>query len=469
MGENSFYLALLKESMDLLNVHFYILDMYGIVEYANANCCKVAGIPMENIIGMHINEVMAASGIEGPDLVENILKERKEIRFTGLLNYYGTQKRGMGIATPIFNGDELEHAAVLIWDAGDSVHVLGELLDHDNVLTMDQIMLDELMLLRSKQASTETFVAVSQASVQMLKDVDSIADVGANILITGESGVGKEVIADRIYNNSSRKGKPFIKVNCAAIPENLLEAEFFGYEKGAFTGAGAMGRAGYFELANHGYIFLDEIGDLPLALQSKLLRAIQQKEIYRLGSEKSIQLDVRIIAATNHDLKKLVDEGKFRADLYYRLNIVTFNMPPLRERPNDIVALGEFFLEKYCKKYGKTIYFSRGFKQKLSDYAWPGNVRELENVIERMVITATEGVLSAHSLDDLTGNDKIDWSEMPGLKQLTEEYERKTIEDALKEGKTAKNAARLLKVSEPTLSRKIRQYGLRPKNIANSY
>lgn len=462
MSDQPFDSNILQEALDILNVSFYILDMNGKIEYANKSCCMLAGVSKEQIIGMQISEIMMISGIDGPDLVSHIAKARKEIRFTGLVDCGTHKKRGLGIAAPIFSGDTIVHVSVLIWDADDSVHILGELLDVNNVLTMDEIMLDELLLLRSKQTSAENIVAESDELKQILKEVDSLADVDVNILITGESGVGKEIIADRIYSNSSRKGSPFIKVNCAAIPENLLEAEFFGYEKGAFTGASTTGKSGFFELANMGYIFLDEIGELPYNLQSKLLRVIQQKEMFRVGGTKSIKLDVRIIAATNCDLRARVDQGLFRADLFYRLNVVTFIIPPLRERTKDILALADFFLTKYAKKYNKSVYFSRRFKQKLCDYNWPGNVRELENVIERMVIISSEGVLSASKLAEITGREPI-YGETPGLQESIENFEREAILSALKEGGTARAAAKLLKISAPTICRKMKQYGIAAK------
>src|SRR5699024_8879129 len=221
----------------------------------------------------------------------------------------------------------------------------------------------------------------------------------STVLITGESGTGKEMVATAIWKNSDRHDKQFVAINCAAIPESLLESELFGYVKGAFTGADPKGKIGKFELANNGVIFLDEIGDMPLYLQSKLLRVIQDKKITRIGSNQIIPLDVRIIAATNKDLKKMIRENQFREDLYYRLNVIPIEIPPLRERKADIVELTEHFIEHYRKMFGKNFnYIDDRAMKTLIEYPWPGNVRELENVVEYMVNMMEYGIIDMNTL-----------------------------------------------------------------------
>ena len=217
-------------------------------------------------------------------------------------------------------------------------------------------------------------------------------------MITGESGVGKDVIAGAIHKASARGEGPFIKVNCAAIPETLLESELFGYEKGAFTGANTTGRQGMFELAEKGTIFLNEIGELPFHLQPKLLRVIQDKEVIRVGGSEAVKLDVRIIAATNKDLELMVKEGTFREDLYYRLNVVPIYIPPLRERKEDIPHLILHFMNKYNLKYGQNKKISSKAVDYLTDWPWPGNVRELENVIERLIVMVTDDIIQIEDL-----------------------------------------------------------------------
>src|SRR5438270_5259416 len=228
---------------------------------------------------------------------------------------------------------------------------------------------------------------------QVYEQVAQVAHTNTTVLVRGESGTGKELIAHAIHYNSPRAQKPFIKVNCAALPETLIESELFGYEKGAFTGAHAL-KNGRFELAEGGTLFLDEIGDMNLSTQVKLLRVLQEKEFERLGGIETIKVNVRVIAATNKDLEKAIAAGTFREDLYYRLNVYTIFVPPLRERKSDVLLLADHFLEKYAREHGKSIKrISTPAIDMLTSYHWPGNVRELENIIERAVLVCETNVL----------------------------------------------------------------------------
>lgn len=241
-----------------------------------------------------------------------------------------------------------------------------------------------------KQGKSSTFIAESSAMREVLDTVRQVADSRATVLITGESGVGKEVVAKSLHELSSRAAKPFVGVSCAALPETLLESELFGYEKGAFTGAQGS-KPGRFELAHTGTLFLDEIGEVPLAIQVKLLRVLQEREFEKLGSSKPTKVDVRLVTATNRDLKQAVDAGTFRLDLMYRLQVVELNIPPLRERVEDIVPLARHFLERFCRENGRTILdLGKDSVQILQRYSWPGNVRELENTMERAAVLSTE-------------------------------------------------------------------------------
>ena len=230
--------------------------------------------------------------------------------------------------------------------------------------------------------------------------ISHVAPSDATVLITGESGAGKEVIADEIYRNSNRNDKPFVKINCAAIPAHLLESELFGYEKGAFSGANAKGKQGLFELANHGTLMLDEIGDMPMDLQVKLLRAIQQQEITRIGGSRPIKLDIRFLALTNSNLKEKIANGTFRQDLYYRLNAVELTLPPLRERPEDIPLLSTFFLNRYNEQNHTNKILSADAVRLMQKYSWPGNVRELQHLIESMVVLCQSDTITADQLPD---------------------------------------------------------------------
>ncbi len=311
----------------------------------------------------------------------------------------------------------------------------------------------------------EGIVGRSEAILKTLDLVHRVAPTGATVLLTGESGVGKEVFARAIHYLSPRSGKPFITVNCGAIPESLLEAELFGYEKGAFTGAYSS-KKGKFELAEGGTIFLDEVGELPLSLQVKLLRVIQEKEVERLGGAKPIKVDVRIISATNRDLMGMVKEGKFREDLFYRLNVVPIYIPPLRERKEDIPVLTAHFLEQFKREHSKEVSVSPAVMEAFMRYEWKGNVRELQNVIERMVILDTDGVLD---LDDLPPELLEEDKKLPA-KPVGENYKNKTIwevereiiREALREsGWVIKEAAKRLGMTPRQVSYRIRKYAIR--------
>ena len=310
----------------------------------------------------------------------------------------------------------------------------------------------------------EGIVGRSKEILEVLDLIHRVAPTNATVLLRGESGVGKELFARAIHFLSPRANRPLVTVNCGAIPESLLEAELFGYEKGAFTGAYSS-KKGKFELAHGGTLFLDEVGELPLHLQVKLLRALQEKEVERLGGTKAIKVDVRIVAATNRDLEKMVSEGKFREDLYYRLSVIPIFIPPLRERKEDIPALVQHFLERFRKEYGKEVAISPEVMDAFLNYDWRGNVRELQNVLERMIILDKDGILTE---DDLppemkrTSAKGHKGSSLPTNGETIWEVERKLIEKALKEsGFVIKEAARRLGMTPRQVSYRIRKYGIK--------
>ncbi len=307
----------------------------------------------------------------------------------------------------------------------------------------------------------EGIVGRSRAILEVLDLIHRVAPTDATVLLRGESGVGKEIFARAIHFLSRRSDKPFITVNCAAIPENLLEAELFGYEKGAFTGAYTT-KKGKFELASGGTVFLDEIGDMPLPLQAKILRVLQEKEIERIGGTRSIKVDVRIIAATNRDLEKLMREGKFREDLYYRLSVIPVFIPPLRERKEDIPILVQHFLETFSREYNKKVSVSPEVMDALMSYDWPGNVRELRNVIERMVILDTDGVLTLEELPaEIRPERKKKEVVGDGRFRTVREMEREMVEEALRRtGYIIKEAAKLLGMTPRQVSYRIKKYGI---------
>jgi len=294
-----------------------------------------------------------------------------------------------------------------------------------------------------------------------------LAQVDSNVLILGETGVGKELLAQMIHRASKKSQLPFVRVNCAAIPVPLLEAELFGYESGAFTGALREGRKGLFELAEGGTLFLDEIGELPLSVQPKILRAVQDREIMRVGGKKAIKLDVRILAATNRNLENMVKQKEFREDLYYRLNVVPIFLPPLREHPEDIQPLTEAFLEQFNQQFGYRKWIHPEVVRKLKDYDWPGNARELQNLIERLVVTTREDQISIESLHRCFPlKDSIKGEKRSCLKAMLENEERRMLEETWRIARSTRKVSALLGISQSTVVKKLNKYGIVAQNAS---
>jgi transcriptional regulator with PAS, ATPase and Fis domain len=317
----------------------------------------------------------------------------------------------------------------------------------------------------------DDFVFSSPVTKALADQVINIANYDCNVIIQGETGVGKEKILELIHKNSSRNSSSCIKINCATVQENLAESEFFGYESGAFTGAQAGGKKGYFELANKGILFLDEIGQLSAALQSKLLRVIQEGNFYRIGGTKQINVNVRVICANNIPLQKLVDEGKFREDLFYRLNICSIDVPPLRERRADVYCLAESFLSKYNKQYGIYKEITAGALSRLASYDWPGNVRELENKMHRIIINTSGNTIDIADIDLLLNenvyNDivfdlkrSINKESKLDFAEIIESQEKKLLQYALKKEGSTRKAASYLNMTQAQLMRKKQKYGI---------
>ncbi|MFZ5632678.1 MAG: sigma-54-dependent transcriptional regulator [Bacillota bacterium] len=318
----------------------------------------------------------------------------------------------------------------------------------------------------------DNLIGQSRHMQDIYKIIGKVADSDITVLIQGESGTGKEVVARAIHNNSRRSNRPFIKINCATIPEHLIESELFGHERGAFTGA-VNQKPGKFELAHNGTVFLDEIGELSLNTQVKLLHVLQEKEFERIGGNKSIKVDVRILTATNRDIKKMVEEGKFREDLYYRINVVNIKLPPLRERPEDIPLLFNYFLKKFSTNYNKKITgVSPQAMAVITNYDWPGNVRELKNVCEQAVVMSRGSVIL---VDDLPiggkngeffigsndSNIHININDNRPLKEIVAEVERQVILKALKDNNwNRQDTARALNLNRRSLYDKMKEYNL---------
>ena len=312
--------------------------------------------------------------------------------------------------------------------------------------------------------SLESIIGNGPSMDEIKKMVGKVAKSNSTVLIRGESGTGKELFAHAVHNASDRAYKPFIKVNCAALPDNLLESELFGYQEGAFTGARKGGKVGKFELANGGSIFLDEIGDMPLNMQVKLLRVLQEREIERLGDNRSIKIDVRVIAATNRNLEDMVQKGLFRKDLFYRLNVVALDIPPLRKRLEDIPLLVESLLQKLSKRLGcPDKILDSSALQCLLSHDWPGNIRELENVLERVLNIVEEDIISAKHLPFrlCDNNPGAETENTKPLKEAVEQLEKTMLQRALENTKgDCLEAARALQISKSTFYKKLTDYGI---------
>lgn len=319
----------------------------------------------------------------------------------------------------------------------------------------------------SKEKAGKSLIYQSKVMCELVDLANRVAKQDVTVLIQGESGTGKEVIANLIHSSSSRSEHSFVKINCGAIPENLLESELFGYEPGAFTGADVKGKCGLFEAADGGTLFLDEIGTMPLHLQVKLLRAIQEKEIIRIGGADYIPVDIRIIAATNADLKKEVERGSFREDLYYRLNVVPITLPPLRDRKADIKPLTDYFMNKFNKKYYIEKQMDESAWKLLHKYSWPGNIRELENVMERLVVTTKSKTIHGGDIERIFSDFQVEgtFEQKIGtdLKDRVENFEKKLILSQMSYYSRSQELADALGIDKSTLTRKMKKY--RIKNI----
>jgi len=339
--------------------------------------------------------------------------------------------------------------------------LLNKIQDYKNLI-------EENLKLKTALASPRQIIGNSPAMKKILDTIETVAISDFSILIVGETGTGKELIADAIHSQSTRKDKTFIKINCAALSETLLESELFGHEKGAFTGAIKM-KKGRFEMADQGTIFLDEVDDIPISMQVKLLRVLQEKEIERVGSGETISVDVRIIAATKTDLHEKVEQGQFREDLYYRLNVVPIKIPPLREHLSDLPDLVNYFIIKHDVN-NKIDSFSQQCIEELSKYKWPGNIRELENVVQRMIAFAPSKIITAENLPgrikptQVSGeifNYSILRDKAVSFENLSEEFEKELLSWALEQAKQNKSkAADMLQLRRSTFRSKLIKYGL---------
>jgi transcriptional regulator with PAS, ATPase and Fis domain len=383
----------------------------------------------------------------------------KSLKRETLLQLTGSGKYLMCTAIPVFDRIGKLHKIISYTRDVTKYEALKE--EYENLKDTLALYSTQLGQLRQQYQKDLKIVGNSLAIKKVLTTVEKISKFDANVLLTGESGVGKTMIAEAIHALSQRNDQPFISINCGAIPENLLESELFGYEKGAFTGANQDGKPGMIELAHKGVLFLDEIGDLPTHMQVKLLKVIQDKKVTRVGGVKEKQVDFRLIAATNKDINKLIEENKFREDLYYRLNVISIHIPPLRERREDIFYLVTHFVKKYNEIYKVNHVFSNKAMDYLESYAWHGNTREIENLVERMVITADDYIITEDMLpQSIYKKETIDNYNFKNksLKEILEYVEKQVILDSYKEYRTTTRVAEALGISQPSVSIKLNKY-----------
>ena len=450
-----FVFSILENSYDGI----YITDKNSVTIYVNKAYENLTGHKRSEYIGKHMDELIS-SGIMKVHITGDVIRSGNSVTVTEELI---SGKNVLITGNPIFN-DQKEIIAVIT-----NVRDISEIIS----LEKKERLAKEVISRYQKQffdASTmKNIICESSNTISVFNFAAKVAPKDSTVLLTGETGVGKEVVAKYIHYNSLRKDNNYIKINCGAIPENLLESELFGYVGGAFTGADPHGKPGLFELADNGTLFLDEIGELPLNLQSALLRVLQDGEVTRVGSTKTRKVAVRIIAATNRDLKQMIEEKTFREDLYYRLNVISINIPPLRERRDDIPPLAELFIERLNKKYNTQKKVSDTFLLELTSMNWPGNVRELSNFIERQYILNETDNLSViygnnlqqkqtaykelqHSLETTLDSDSFN------IEKVVSSVEASLIKNALKKSKNTKEASKILGISQPTFSRKYNKY-----------
>lgn len=436
----------------------YVANEHGYSIFINKAYEKLTGAVRSEVIGKHVKEI-SESGVMSHIVTELVLE--KKITITDSVKCQRTNRELVVTGNPVFKKDGT------IWRVVVNLRDITELETLKTQLFKTQALSEkyylELSRLRLKAQN------IIFKSIQMKKSLElalRVSLVDSTVLIQGESGVGKELIAELIYDHSSRKNKPFVKINCGAIPENLLESELFGYESGAFSGAKRDGKPGLFEVAEGGVILLDEISEMPLNLQVKMLRVLQKSEMRRVGATNAVKVNVRIIAITNKDLTTLISENKFREDLYYRLNVVPIQVPPLRERKEDIPLLIAYFLQKFNTQYELTKKISSSVIDKLILYNWPGNVRELENIIERLVVTTPSELILKDDLPEYLNEQKesakinVSINEITTLREAVEYIEKELLSKAMSDFKSMQKAAEAVGVDRTTVLRKIAKYNI---------
>ena len=427
---------LLEIIFDNLYNGIYVVDGNGVTIGVNKTYEEMSGFSNAQLAGRNLADMVGKDNYFSGSASLLVLQRKRPVTATYSTS---TNRKLLVKGRPIFDDrGEIEYIINTIWDL--TVVQYSKPIDADTA--------------RNQLLSEDELVTCSETMMAVIDVALRVAATDSTILLTGESGVGKSLLAKTIHRASERKNKLLLQINCAAIPEALIEAELFGYEAGAFTGADSKGKAGLFEIAEGGTVFLDEISELPLHLQSKLLGAIQDKEFYRVGGRQVRHVDIRLIAATNKDLSQLVSEGNFREDLYYRLNVVPISLPPLRQRREDIPTLIQHFTDKYNRKYNSYKKFSANLINRMVDMPWKGNIRELENAVERSIVTTPDTLITCEKAQ-IPGVGKT-IPQGVGLKNLLAEREQEILLQAEEQYGTTRRIAAVLGISQASVARKLK-------------
>ncbi|WP_082233009.1 sigma 54-interacting transcriptional regulator [Halobacillus massiliensis] len=411
---------------------------------------------LSELIGRSLLE-FEKRGAFSPSVARLVIEKKKKV---SVVQETSDGKSVLAVGNPVFNDEgEVHRVIIASRDITETTKLKSELKETKRI---SKNYKKELEKLKSKDRPADKIIYCSSKMEQVMNRTRKLADFNSTVLILGESGVGKELIAKIIHREGNRSHKPYLALNCGAISEDLLESELFGYTKGAFTGADAKGKIGYFEQADKGVLFLDEISEIPPRLQVKLLRVLQEREVTPVGSTQAHSVDVQIIAATNRDLDKMVEKGTFREDLYYRINVIPIHIPPLRERSEDVPLLAFHFLQQLNDQYSKSYHLSPEALNMLEVYDWPGNIRELQNLIERLVVTTDDKVISAEFVSQSLkfGESKQAKTMVTGILPLQEardHLEEQLILLAMKKYKTTTRAAKALEISQSAVSRKFQK------------
>jgi PAS domain S-box-containing protein len=413
----------------------YITDGKGVTIRVNRTFEEMSGISNRELAGKSLYDLVGENNYFTGSASLIVLERKAPATATYSTS---TNRKLLVKGRPIFDRKgEIRYVINTIWDL-TVVHYNQEI---DSDTARDQLLAEE------------DIITCSDRMMEIIDLALRVAVTDSTILLTGESGVGKSLLAKMIHRTSERKDKPLLQINCSAIPETLIESELFGYEAGAFTGADRKGKPGLFEMADGGTVFLDEISELPLHIQSKLLGVIQDREFYKVGGRRVRQVDVRLIAATNRDIGQLITQGQFREDLFYRLNVVPIHIPPLRDRQGDIPVLIQHFAEKYNRKYKSYKRFTESLVQHLAALPWKGNIRELENVVERIIVTSPGEAATMDQFLPVTG--RKDYREGLSLKQMLADYETEILRAALSRYRTTRGVADALGISQAGAARKL--------------